>query len=89
MTPVPVRSPPRALLSLGVRLRQRHSQRVAVLEPAQRRDVLQRPRRRRQPRHERPDQRSAREPRVRRPPVSRHRVVRRRERRLGPSAEPK
>jgi len=92
MTPVPVRSPPRAPLDEGVRLRHRHLQRVTVLEPAQRRDALQRPRHGGQPRHERPDQRPAREAAVSRQPsaVSRQQGNEEEpgERRLRPRAQP-
>ena len=66
--------------------------RVTVLDPAQRRDALQRLRRGGQPRHERPDQRPAREAAVSRRPsaVSRQQghEEQPRERRLRPRAEP-
>jgi hypothetical protein len=48
--PSAVSSPPPSL-DEGVRLRHRHPQRVTVLDPAQSRDALQRPRRRGQPRN--------------------------------------
>ena len=57
--PSAVSGPPGAPLDESLRLLHRRRQRVTALDPAQRRDALQRPRRGGQPRHERPDQRPA------------------------------